>query len=164
MNLQALEAHRPPCYLTGIALLSGFYLNELLVRLLPRFDMHANLFTTYHNTLQCLQGEFDSRHLRYFEKQLLAELGYGITLDKDANTGEAIDADASYYFLPQRGFMKKAVGLAGPVFSGQSLLSFHHNFLVTQEDMRTAKQITRLAIAGLLGGKSLKSRELLVLF
>ena len=163
MNLNALEAYSAPCYLSGLALLSGFYLNELLVRLLPRLDVHADLFTAYHNTLLHLQAEFNACHLRYFEKQLLAELGYGITLDKEANTGVAIDPAAHYFFFPQQGFIKNIQNSSGPMFSGQSLLAFHHNALATTDDARTAKHIMRLAIAGLLGEKPLKSRELLIL-
>lgn len=164
MKLHALEAHGAPCYLVGMALLSGFYLNELLVRLLPRWDVHGDLFIAYHDTLQSLQSEFNSHHLRYFEKKLLGELGYGVTLDKEADTGSAIDPEASYYFFPQKGLVRNTQYSSELVFKGQNLLAFHHNALATAEDARAAKSIMRIAIASLLGEKPLKSRALFASF
>ncbi len=154
MNLQTLEATAPPFYLMGMGLLSGLYLNELLVRLLPQLDAVANLFALYQQTLQAMQQEFKQRYLRLFEKALLAELGYGLSF-------AAIEEHEQYCFLPQQGFIKNAASADALTFSGRSLLAFHHDTLTTAEDLRTAKQITRLALAPLLGNKPLMSREIL---
>ena len=81
--------------LKGGALLCGFYLNELLMRLMAREDPHEALFDQYEATLtQLLQSSDHPRILRTFERALLRELGYAMTLDRDADTGGPIDPDA----------------------------------------------------------------------
>src|SRR6185295_13344639 len=78
--------------LRGEALLCGFYLNELLVRLLPREDAHDSLFDQYRHSLKRLAAEPDSPPLlRAFEKALLREIGYAMTLVRDSASGGEID-------------------------------------------------------------------------
>ncbi|MFZ2628705.1 MAG: DNA repair protein RecO, partial [Rugosibacter sp.] len=85
--------------LSGRCLLLGYYLNELLVKMLPREDAHAGLFDAYHAALHALaMGGADAPELRRFEKSLLKELGYGLTLDREAETGEKICMEAQYAF------------------------------------------------------------------
>src|SRR5919108_1527367 len=63
--------------LAGQGLMCGFYLNELLLRLLPRDDPHELLFDHYQDALTRLSLAGDaSSVLRAFEKRLLVELGY----------------------------------------------------------------------------------------
>jgi hypothetical protein len=77
--------------LKGRGLLCGFYLNELMVKLLAREDPHEQLFETYDGTLRALAAGGDhAAILRRFEKRFLQELGYALTLDRDAESGEAI--------------------------------------------------------------------------
>ena len=76
-----------PPRLPGSVLYSGFYLNELLMRLLQRNDPHPELFAAYGQALHGLQTE-PQRPLRLFEKHLLEALGYGLLLDHDAGSGE----------------------------------------------------------------------------
>ena len=81
--------------LSGQALMCGFYLNELLMRLMAREDAHEALFDRYEAALAELQQTDDQpRVLRAFERVLLKELGYAMTLDRDAETGGPIDPDA----------------------------------------------------------------------
>src|SRR5205807_3793149 len=71
--------------LRGEALMCGFYLNELLLRLLPREDPHDALFLRYQEGLARLASEADSAPaLRSFEKALPKALGYAMTLDADS--------------------------------------------------------------------------------
>jgi len=78
----------------GERLLCGFYLNELLLRLLPREDAHEQLFDYYAGAVSGLAGEADpARVLRAFERRLLQELGYALTLDRDAATGAPIEPE-----------------------------------------------------------------------
>src|SRR5512134_2139380 len=71
--------------LAGQGLMCGFYLNELVLRLLPRDDPHERLFDAYAQTLPRLsRGEPYPAVLRSFEKRLLAELGYAPLLDRDS--------------------------------------------------------------------------------
>jgi len=162
MSLNTVEATNSPFNLVGSALLSGLYLNELLVQLLPRFDHHPELFMIYQQTLQSLQQETSHELcLRKFEKELLAEMGYGLSLHQEAHTGEPILSEHNYNLVPGKGLVKN-FGPQQPGFPGKSLLALHHDALVDREDFRTAKQLMRMAIAELLGSKVLRSRELFV--
>src|SRR3954470_14808649 len=94
--------------LQGEALLCGFYLNELLLRLLPREDAHEALFVQYQRALQQLAaGTETGPVLRAFEKSLLKELGYAMTLDRDSN-GAEIDSSKTYRYDPERGPVETA--------------------------------------------------------
>src|SRR5437868_5700118 len=78
--------------LAGRALMCGFYVNELVLRLLPREDAHEGLFDAYGDALGRLAaGEPVSGVLRSFEKRMLAELGYAPVFDREAATGEPIE-------------------------------------------------------------------------
>ena len=79
--------------LAGIGLMCGFYINELLLRLLPRGDPHEALFDAYGAALARLAaGEPQAPVLRGFERRMLAELGYAPVLDRDAaNAGVVLD-------------------------------------------------------------------------
>ncbi len=90
--------------LKGTALLCGFYLNELMLKLLPRDDPHEQLYQTYHRTLHALcNGSAHAVTLRRFEQRMLKELGYALPLERDVASGEAIQADATYQFVIGRG-------------------------------------------------------------
>lgn len=65
--------------LTGTALMSAWYMNELLLRLLPREDAHPLLFDAYDMALsQLSNGTRAAGALRRFEWTLLRETGYGV--------------------------------------------------------------------------------------
>src|SRR5437763_16220263 len=88
----------------GGALLCGFYLNELLLKLLPREDPHPELFRHYGNALARLAATADHAPvLRQFEVELLAALGYALPLEREADTGRRIDPAARYYYAFERG-------------------------------------------------------------
>ncbi|MFT0850704.1 DNA repair protein RecO [Achromobacter sp. F4_2707] len=64
--------------LAGRSLMSAWYMNELLLRLLPREDPHPVLYDAYDAALQALeQGAQAASALRSFEWTLLEETGYG---------------------------------------------------------------------------------------
>src|SRR5438270_2846985 len=89
---------------TGSALLCGFYLNELLLKMLPREDPHPRLYRDYESTLASLAaGAEQAPVLRQFEVRLLAELGYALPLPHQADTGRPIDPEARYYYAFDRG-------------------------------------------------------------
>src|SRR6202158_1902598 len=89
---------------TGAALLCGFYLNELLLKLLPREDPHPQLFASYATALaELAAGGEQAPVLRKFELTLLAELGYALPLVRDADTGGPVDPSARYHYAFDRG-------------------------------------------------------------
>lgn len=98
-NVGRLEAAGIPNLLSGEALFSGLYLNELLIRVLPAEDPHPVIFEQYAMTILALaQGRALEPLLRAFEWRLLDELGYGFALDSDVQ-GNAVVAQGLYLSL-----------------------------------------------------------------
>jgi len=143
-------------------LFSGFYLNELLVRLLPEFDAHQEVYNLYEHSLQELNSLQDLEPiLRNFELRLLNELGYGIDFVVDINSGEMISDRLSYCLDPTRGFYAADMGI--PIESqlcGEHIKAISHGDFYLPEVKQTAKRITRILLKPLLGSKPLMSREL----
>lgn len=114
---------------TGAALLCGFYLNELLLKLLAREDAHPRLWSQYAAALVELTA--DARPaaqavvLRRFELRLLAELGYGLALGHDVQTGAPVDAAERYHYAYDRGPQHVAAEPRGrwPVIRGATLIA-----------------------------------------
>ena len=162
-TLQNVEAQRTPYPLLGNRMISGFYLNELLMRLLKPFDPYPNLFTVYETTLQQLSQATDYQpSLRQFEKQLLSELGYALPLTCDAKTGMAISTENYYNYQPDQGFTQAAGANINTAFLGKIMLAIDKNQFEDKEVMRQAKRLIRMALAPLLGNKPLKTRELIL--
>ena len=81
--------------LSGLALICGFYLNELVLKLMPRDDPHEGLYAGYEEALAALRaGDTPAAVLRRFEHRMLTELGYALLLTEDVH-GAAIDAAAA---------------------------------------------------------------------
>lgn len=165
MTLTIAEAHGAPHCLTGDALLCGIYLNELMVRLLHRYDAHPNLYTAYETALQGLQETTQlQKILREFEKKLLHELGYALQLDREAHTGNSINPGRFYFFDPNAGLLPCADNVASQsskqIFSGENLLALHSDDFNNEIYLRDAKRLLRVALGHLLGNKPIKSREM----
>jgi DNA repair protein RecO (recombination protein O) len=91
---------------TGDALLSGYYLNELLLTLLARDDPHPGLFDVYANVVRVLaseHGEALQAALRTFELLLLREIGLLPQLDVQTMTLGGLDAEDRYCLVPEGG-------------------------------------------------------------
>ena len=91
---------------TGDALLSGYYLNELLLTLLARDDPHPPLFDIYANVVRVLaseHGEALQAALRTFELLLLREIGLLPLLDAQTMTLLALHPDEHYSLVPEGG-------------------------------------------------------------
>ncbi len=148
----------------GRALMCGFYLNELLLRLLARGDAHELLYDRYIATFELLAGEACNmdyeRILRRFEKNLLSEIGYGATFDVDAETGAPIESDTSYVFQPERGALR-ASGQPGCLVSGQTLIDLAADHFESQTTLIESKNLMRTLINHTLGAKPLYTRQLL---
>lgn len=154
----------------GRALMCGFYLNELLLRLLARGDAHELLYDRYVGTLALLAGEtcdtdseraaYFERILRRFEKNLLAEIGYGATFDTEADSGAPIDPAGRYVFQPERGALR-AVGQPGCPVAGQTLIDLAADRFELPATLAEAKTLMRSLINHALGAKPLYTRQLL---
>ncbi len=148
----------------GRALMCGFYLNELLLRLLARGDPHEVLYDRYVATLvqlahECSTTDYE-RILRRFEKNLLSEIGYGATFDVEADSGAAIDPAVRYVFQPERGALR-ADGQPGSPVSGQTLLDLACDRFDRQTTLVESKALMRTLINHTLGAKPLYTRQLL---
>lgn len=163
MTLGAVEAQGAPIQLRGDCLFSGFYLNELLIRVLHKHDPHPGLYRIYRETLLELQQDcLQQKTLRLFEKKLIEELGYGLQLRYDTS-GKAFMADQHYQFYPEQGFeLEQGVGDACkvPTFPGRSLLALANEQLDDESSLRDAKRLMRIVLAPLLGSQPLQSRKL----
>ena len=148
----------------GRALMCGFYLNELLLRLLARGDAHELLYDRYADTLDQLAGEARGtdyeRILRHFEKNLLSEIGYGATFDVDADSGTPIEPGVRYVFQPERGALR-ASGQPGCPVSGQTLIDLAAGRFEQPATLVEAKTLMRTLINHTLGTKPLYTRQLL---
>lgn len=155
--------------LAGRCLMLGYYLNELLVRLLPRDDAHPNLFDAYHAALDALaKGAADAPELRRFEICLLRELGYGLTLAVDADSGTPVRAEGEYEFWVERGAVARKVGAGGTapergdggeVLAGKTLLDMAADDYSDPRTRAESKQLMRRLIAHHLGGQPLQARR-----
>jgi len=161
-SIARLESAGIPNLLAGEALFSGFYLNELLIRLLPAEVAHPQFFEHYAATVAALaQGRPIEPLLRAFEWRLLDELGYGFALDTDRH-GEAIAADGIYRLLTDAGL--DPIGQLQPgSFHGADLLAMAEADWSSPGALAAAKRLMRQALAPHLGGRPLVSRELFMI-
>jgi len=160
--LTSFEAESLNFSLTATHLYSGFYLNELLVRLLPELDAHGEIFYLYQQSLQALHERQDLEPiLRHFELCLLSILGYAIDFNVDAKDGAPIVAEQFYHLDSGSGFFAvTSMAATDYQFSGQHILAIAKQDYQQAEVRQAAKRITRYLLKPLLGAKPLTSREL----
>lgn len=146
----------------GQSLLLGLYVNELLVRLLGKHDAAPGIFHAYGTLLEAMTSNVDLQPiLRRFELMLLRELGYGITFEVEAGTGEPVSADGLYRYAPDDGFHRVSEpGSAYRVYRGEQLLRIMDGDFDDAEVNACARHVIRRSFANLLGPRELKSREL----
>ena len=148
--------------LSGIGLMCGFYLNELLLRLLPREDPHEALFDAYGAALARLAaGEAQAAVLRSFERRMLAELGYAPVLDRDAASGAAIEPAKHYVYETERGPVETSRANGDSVISGRTLLDMAADNYQSSRTRDEARRLMRALIAERLAGQTLHTRAVL---
>ncbi len=146
----------------GEGLLLGYYLNELLLKLLPREDAHAQLYEAYAIALQALsRGTTEAAELRRFEKTLLKELGYGLVLDRDA-AGIPIQAEGSYHYQIERGALPAGDSADGLPLSGKTLLDLAADDYGDRRSLAEGKQLMRYLLAHYLAGQKLQTRRVFI--
>ncbi len=149
--------------LAGRGLMCGFYLNELLLRLLPRDDPHEGLFDSYAQALADLSGASTyAAALRGFEKRLLAELGYAPLLEHDA-ANRPIDPERLYVYEPDRGPVP--VNGSPPdavVVRGRTLLDVARDDYGDPDTRDEARYLMRALIGQRLHGQVLHTRTVLL--
>ena len=148
--------------LRGDALLAGFYLNELVVRLLARADAHPGLFGIYAHTLHALSGNEDrpGATLRAFEFELLREIGYLPALDVCADN-RAVEPQARYRVDPQRGLVRSEGNDDVVCVAGATALAMAAGDFAEPRVAAEAKAMLRLIIRYHLEGRPLNTRRIL---
>ncbi|WP_331345322.1 DNA repair protein RecO [Cellvibrio sp. UBA7661] len=162
--LTSFESDNHFLLLTANYLYSGFYLNELLVRLLPEMDRHNGLYFAYEQSLIALQRQQDIEPLlREFEFRLLAELGYAVDFTQDARNDCEIQPQGWYECHIQEGFFSAAPDIPEQfLLKGEWLLAIAAGDYSDPATRLAAKQLARRMLKPLLGSRPLNSRELFV--
>ena len=158
-NAESL-AHRRE--MQGERLYCGYYINELILRMLHRNDPHEMLFGAYEFALEGLVRESDlERTLRIFEKRLLQELGYGLHLSSDTLTGVAIQSSARYRYVAELGpVIDNGEEGNGVMLHGESLQALRNEEQFSDLHRRELKRLTRVTLDRHLEGRPLHSRGL----
>ena len=155
-SLSKVENSSPPLRLGAHALYAGFYVNELVYRLLPVADEHTNIFVAYE---QCILGLASLSHfepeLRRFEYELLHTLGVWPELNSCVDTQAEVESDGSYWVSVNEG-VRKSDRAFNESFTGAELVELQNNLLASENSRR----LFRILVNQLLEGRSLKSREL----
>lgn len=168
-TLTMAEACQSPLNLSSNYLYSGFYLNELLQRLLPQYAEVTDVFVAYESALTALAHQHDIETvLRWFEWQLLQQLGHAFDWQTEANSGEALDGQRYCYFDPEIGFLHHSEREGATPLDSQCVMSLQQ--LNEQQEVlerglnplqrKLCKWIMRTALAPHLGDKPLRSRDL----
>ncbi len=147
---------------SGSALLCGFYLNELLLKLLAREDAHPRLFSDYADALARLaDGADQAAVLRQFELRLLSELGYALPLTHEADTGAPVDPEARYYYAFERGprLTVAEPGRRYPQVRGATLLALAGQDYTAADAAAEAKRLMREVLDHYLEQRAIFSRR-----
>ena len=138
-----------------------FYMNELIVKLTAENDSLANLFEHYSRSIESLSEEEDIEPvLRAFEVSLLNELGFGLNLTSDCESGKRITAEANYLYDLESGAKKISMPSETLTIKGSTLLALAGRRRYQVEEAREAKQLMRKVIQHHLGDRKIESREL----
>ena len=159
-NAEALDAAPQ---LAGEAMLAGFYVNELLMRLAPRQDPHSALYALYGEVRGRLAaGGSLAWTLRRFERDLLEALGFGFDLSADGD-GAPIDPAARYRLDPEHGARRVLGERSGDVrgASGRGLLALAGDTPPEADDLGGLRHALRGVLSHHLGARGLKSWELI---
>lgn len=160
--LTSFESDNHFLTLTANHLYSGFYLNELLMRLLPEMDRHNGIYYAYEQCIIALQrGEDIEPLLRGFEFRLLGELGYGLDFGMDARNDCEIQMQGLYEWHVQEGFFSAAPNIPENfLLKGEWLLAIARGDYSSPATRLAAKHLSRRMLKPLLGNRPLNSRAL----
>jgi DNA repair protein RecO (recombination protein O) len=158
----SVEANGPCNTLKGTRLISCFYMNELLVRMLHRDESHPELFNIYEESMLQLDTKYpEDRVLRIFEKHLLKSLGYGLNLEHDVESGDNIVSEFEYFYRINFGpVRKKPKNVKCLSISGKTLCALAKENDWSDKISRESKALFRRILADYTGDKPLGSREL----
>lgn len=162
-TLTGAEATGRPTGFGGDALLSAYYINELVLHFLHRHDPQPEVFALYAQAIDALGNSFSvAAALREFELEFLGLLGYAVTLDHAAGAQEPIDPRQYYDYRFEQGPVPVTRSEGALVFDGATLLAIGARQFDDADVLRAANRLLRAIIHHHLGGKELRSRKVLV--
>lgn len=155
-NLAGIESAGPPYAFSGAAFFAACYLNELVLRLLPRDDPAPEVFALYSDALAGLAAETSpAQPVRRFEGRLVRALGFASPLDRDRG-GKVLDGRARYRYDPRHGVVAASPGEG---FTGLLLRAIAAERFDEPGVLDAAAEIFRSIIMFHLGGRPLKTLE-----
>ena len=161
-TLTGAEMNGAPLSLSGEALLSGYYANELILKLLHRHDPQPEIFAAYSRTIERLAGGKEvAAYLRQFEIELLRILGYALNLDHDTETTEPLRPQQQYEYRVEQGLVPVSDRDGPMVFRGAEIDAIRNQQFADPAVLKNAGSLLRNVIAYHLDGKELKSRKVL---
>jgi len=171
-TLIAVEAPSSAHLLGSERLFCAYYLNEILLKLLPESEKNTEIFVAYTEALQSLKDKTIEMELvlRVFEVELLTKLGLAPDFTFDLK-GDLIQAQQVYILKPQSGFQRVSTwAQQAMLFDGKTLISLKESqfdqsgYFSSDTDQiqfrRQSKVLMRLLLNHALGGREIKSREL----
>lgn len=149
--------------LSGDALLSAYYVNELLLNFLHKHDPQPAIFDLYGTTVARLAtGGSVAESLRRFEMELLRMLGYALNLDHDTESNDVLRADALYEYRVEQGPVPVYERQGVRVYTGAQLGAIKNQEFSRPDVLRDAGSLLRDVITYHLNGKELKSRKVMM--
>ena len=161
-TLVKFESVGPTLHLAGERLFSGFYVNELVMRMTTRQDPNPELYAIYARTLNALATTTEGIEpiLRRFEKSLLDACGYGLQLHCEGENGAAIDPDKTYRYAIEHGPSLNGDEETGVWVAGKTLLALSGMGEFQSSELHEAKKLMRFVLHHYIGDKPLASRTL----
>jgi len=155
-NLSRVETTQRSYSLAGNYVFCGFYMNELLVKLLGEHIECDELYEQYKQSLQALAAKASVENiLRHFEMTLLEELGQSFDFSP------VFESDTLwFYYMLEEGFIPVVEEMKIPKYHREHILAIAQQQLDNENVLRTFKLLMRQVINHLLGGKPLNSRKL----
>lgn len=161
-TLTAVEEAGSSRRLIGERLACGLYLNELLMYLLPREESFESLFAFYNHALDALAGDDPvGPLLRRFELNLLEAMGVAPSWDIESTSGKRVIAEQHYALGIDGPIAPAAVKSSAALIDGATLLAIAAGEPDKAVVQSQSKRVLRYFINLHLGGRELKSRELL---
>lgn len=162
-TLTGAESVGRPAGMTGDTMLSAYYINELLINFLQKYDPQPEIYALYETVLQSLVGRSDvAASLRSFEMEFLSLLGYAVNLNHEFGSTETLLAEQYYEYRMEQGPVAVQRSEGPLVFSGALLSGVAEQRFDDADVLRVANRLMHDIIRFHLGGKELKSRKVLM--
>jgi len=162
-TLTGAEAAGAPAGMVGDAMLSAFYVNELLLHFLHRYDPQPEIFALYEEVIVALVSSANvAASLRSFELEFLSLLGYAVNLNHEYGSQDPLEAARYYEYRMEQGPVAVSRAEGALVFTGASLSGIAEQRFDDPDILHAANRLLREIISFHLGGKELKSRKVLM--